>query len=318
MKRRTVTLAMSVLVLCALTLSACQALSPASIALVAVNPAPQEEKAAMAVIDQFFKAYEDYDVDTLLSLHTDDATWTWIDPGKNFPDFGPEGIMAGKGKAEIAAMFKYNRGDNGFTGYPVWTTVHGNTVEITGQWNNDYGREIGVPLVAHATFRLRQGKIYDWVWTCSPESSRRYMNTPDKIWNNKQLMVEINEEIYTKGKVELIDQYYASNYVRHEYAGDIVGLEAYKQYVQGLRAGFPDWKCTLEYVVAEGDMVVERFLCQGTQIGAWMGLPPTGKHIQFTSAVIHKIVDGKVVEDWVDYDSLGAMQQLGFVLAPGQ
>jgi predicted ester cyclase len=49
-----------------------------------------------------------------------------------------------------------------------------------------------------------------------------------------------------------------------------------------------------------------------------MGIPPTGKHIKFTATIIHKIADGKVVEDWVDHDSLGFMQQLGFELVPQQ
>ena len=62
--------------------------------------------------------------------------------------------MVGTGKDEIQAMFAMNRGDYGYTGYPLWSTVQGDTVTITGLWNNDFGREIGVPLIAHATFTL--------------------------------------------------------------------------------------------------------------------------------------------------------------------
>jgi predicted ester cyclase len=135
---------------------------------------------------------------------------------------------------------------------------------------------------------------------------------------NKQLMVSINEEIWNQGKLDLIDERYASNYVRHEYTGDVVGTEAYKQFIRTLHTGFPDWNCTAEDMLAAGDKVAVRWLCQVTHTGEWMGIPPTGKHIKFTATIIHKIADGKVVEDWVDHDSLGFMQQLGFELVPQQ
>ena len=56
-----------------------------------VPPAQQAEEAVMQTMDLFFEAYRIYDMDKMLSLHTDDTVWTWIDPGKNLPILGPEG-----------------------------------------------------------------------------------------------------------------------------------------------------------------------------------------------------------------------------------
>lgn len=158
------------LLLVALILSACQP-------IVAKPAAQQTEKAAMAVMNQFFEAYRVYDMDKMLSLYTDDAVWTWIDPGKNFPAFGAEGIWVGTGKAEIAEMFEFDRGEGGFIGYILWSQVQGNTIKTTELWESDYSHEIDVPLITQSIYTLREGKISDWHWTVSPESSTRFMNT---------------------------------------------------------------------------------------------------------------------------------------------
>jgi predicted ester cyclase len=44
-----------------------------------------------------------------------------------------------------------------------------------------------------------------------------------------------------------------------------------------------------------------------------MGVAPTGKRVTMTGISIHRIADGKIVEEWQQWDSLGLMQQLGVV-----
>jgi predicted ester cyclase len=50
---------------------------------------------------------------------------------------------------------------------------------------------------------------------------------------------------------------------------------------------------------------------EGTQDG-----PPTGRQAELEGITIHRIEDGKIVEEWERYDNLGFLQQLG--LAPEQ
>jgi len=160
----------TVLVLIALIFSACQP--------IVAKPAEQpSEKAAMQVMDEFFAAYRANDIDKLLALHTDDAVWTWIDPGKNFAAFGAEGKWVETGKDGIRKMFKFDRGEGGFTGYMLWSVVNGNTVKATELWESDYSHQIDVPLISESTYTLRNGKIAARLWVVSAESSKRFMNT---------------------------------------------------------------------------------------------------------------------------------------------
>jgi predicted ester cyclase len=59
------------------------------------------------------------------------------------------------------------------------------------------------------------------------------------------------------------------------------------------------------------DHVITRYTMLGTHTGPWMGLAPTGKKVSVPMMTIHRIRDGKIVEDWVLVGSLTLFQQLG-------
>ena len=49
-----------------------------------------------------------------------------------------------------------------------------------------------------------------------------------------------------------------------------------------------------------------------------MGIAPTGKQVTVTAISINRVANGKRVEEWLNFDALGMLQQLGVVPAPGQ
>jgi predicted ester cyclase len=75
-------------------------------------------------------------------------------------------------------------------------------------------------------------------------------------------------------------------------------------------------KVTIEDSVAEGDRVATRFTISGTHTGSFMGIAPTGKTIHVSASGIFRIVDGKATDNWVNFDALGMLQQLGAVPMP--
>jgi predicted ester cyclase len=64
--------------------------------------------------------------------------------------------------------------------------------------------------------------------------------------------------------------------------------------------------------------VVNRWTSRGTHQGDLMGIPPTGKQVTLTGTYVARIVGGKIIEEWGNFDALGMMQQLGVVPSPGQ
>ena len=61
-----------------------------------------------------------------------------------------------------------------------------------------------------------------------------------------------------------------------------------------------------------------RFTLRGTHKGDLMGIPATGKQVTMTGLDLFRLVDGKIVEELVEWDALGLLQQLGVVPTPEQ
>ena len=62
------------------------------------------------------------------------------------------------------------------------------------------------------------------------------------------------------------------------------------------RTAMPDWHSDLHQLVAENDIVVERFTATGTHQGPLMGVPGTGQTITLPGVNIFRIQDGKIVD----------------------
>lgn len=78
----------------------------------------------------------------------------------------------------------------------------------------------------------------------------------------------------------------------------------------------PDIQWRIEEMIAEGNMVAARYTATGTPQEEWIGVPPSGKKFESGGIFIARIENGKVVEQWEDYDLLGTFMQLGMELKP--
>ena len=127
-------------------------------------------------------------------------------------------------------------------------------------------------------------------------------------------------EIVTQGNLDTLEdvlaEVYAEDIVLHEPDEDVRGMEGLKQFVTMIRSAIPDLRITLEEDIAEGDKVVSRWRAQGTHQGELMGIAPMGNKVMITGITIHRIEEGKIVEEWENWDALGLMQQIGAIPSP--
>jgi len=137
---------------------------------------------------------------------------------------------------------------------------------------------------------------------------------------NKALVRRLMSEVFNRGNISLIDELFAPDFVEHEELppGIPAGSEGVKQLTTMFRSAFPDFKATINDIIAEGDKVVIRQTWSGTHKGEFMGIPPTGKSVSFGVIDTVRIAGGKIVEHWGQMDSMGMMQQLGAIPAPGE
>jgi steroid delta-isomerase-like uncharacterized protein len=80
---------------------------------------------------------------------------------------------------------------------------------------------------------------------------------------------------------------------------------------QHLWSAFPDWHETVLDTIAGEDKVMVLLKSAGTHLGTYVGLPATGKSMEYTSVDLYRIADGRIVENTWVFDALTLLSQLG-------
>jgi predicted ester cyclase len=142
---------------------------------------------------------------------------------------------------------------------------------------------------------------------------------PESAEALKAQVRQIVECAFNEGQVVDLAQIYAPTLVHHEPPHpDIVGLDAYRQEILGMRAAFPDLIFHLDEIIIEGSTWAGRFHLQGTNTGRlpYLNMPPTGKPMTMTGLFLLHRRDGLIVKSWVLSDNLGMLRQLGVISPP--
>ncbi len=81
--------------------------------------------------------------------------------------------------------------------------------------------------------------------------------------------------------------------------------------LQRMRSAFPDAHSTIEWMIADGDMVSCWVSTRGTHRGTWKGLEPTGRAVEMRGSISFLIRDGRVVDFWVCFNGPSVCDHLG-------
>jgi steroid delta-isomerase-like uncharacterized protein len=135
---------------------------------------------------------------------------------------------------------------------------------------------------------------------------------------NKASAHQFIEEVLNQGIMSRINELLAPDFVEHEELPPGVprDREGVTLLMTMLRSAFPDFKATIDDMIAEGDKVVVRMTWTGTQQGEFMGMPPSGKPMSIGVIDIFRMEKDKLVEHWGLSDTMSMMEQLGEMPAP--
>jgi steroid delta-isomerase-like uncharacterized protein len=138
------------------------------------------------------------------------------------------------------------------------------------------------------------------------------------IEENKAIAHRVPLEAFNQGKLEAIDETIADDVVDHSnpVPGMPTGKAGVKALVGALRSAFPDFKITIDFDIAEGDLVASYGTTTGTMKGDFAGMPASGKTAKWSAMHVVRIKDGKIVEHWQVQDQMSMLQQLGFMPEP--
>jgi predicted ester cyclase len=89
-----------------------------------------------------------------------------------------------------------------------------------------------------------------------------------------------------------------------------IGRDGFRAFIAGLLAAFGDNRHAIEDQIAEGDRVLTRWRWEGVHRGELFEIAPTGRRAELGGMNVDRVVDGRIVERWGQFDMLTLLRQL--------
>ena len=128
---------------------------------------------------------------------------------------------------------------------------------------------------------------------------------------NIALLKRYVNEIWNKQRIEIIEEFFSLDFISHYEYGDIKGINIWKEkHYEPLINAFSDLHVEVEDIIANGDCVVTRWEAQAVHTGEIFGVPPTGTKIKLSGMVWSKVIGGKIIELWNNWNLSYLVQYL--------
>lgn len=115
--------------------------------------------------------------------------------------------------------------------------------------------------------------------------------------DNKLLIKLFYEDIISNNRIEEIEKYVSPNCsVRIGENSIVVGMEGMKQHVIDVRKTYPDLTIRVIRQYTDKEYVISEIITEGTHLGEWLGIKPSGKKLVITGVNIDRLENGKIVE----------------------
>jgi steroid delta-isomerase-like uncharacterized protein len=143
--------------------------------------------------------------------------------------------------------------------------------------------------------------------------------------NNGPTNVTANERVVEAFLQDVVNEHngdHATSYLTPdmEWYGGTVGTVSGSENVAGLFSGvvaaFPDIHLTIEDIFGEGDKVVVRVVVSGTQKGPILGIPASGRQVQWDGVDLYHLREGKISNIWAGDDWTALLNDTGAYKAP--
>jgi len=119
------------------------------------------------------------------------------------------------------------------------------------------------------------------------------------------------DEVWNKGRREVVAEMLTPESVLHESGADTVGADGFYPFFDRFRAAFSGIRVNVEDTIAQGDKISVRWSFTGKHTGDGLGVAPSGITVHLTGISIFRVADNKLVEAWQNWDMLGMMEQIG-------
>lgn len=126
--------------------------------------------------------------------------------------------------------------------------------------------------------------------------------------DNVRLVERFYDEVINERRLEVIDELISDDFVHNgEHRGRVGQRAVYEAFL----SSFPDLKSEVLEIFASGGKVAVHRRWTATHQGAFNGIAPTGRPVDFQSMAMITIRNGQIAEYHGVLDLFTAMQQIG-------
>ncbi|PAY16835.1 ester cyclase [Rhodopirellula sp. SM50] len=155
-------------------------------------------------------------------------------------------------------------------------------------------------------YRSSQTTLLTFRWEAMDNAS----NSSEAL--NKTRVTEFIEKVLRSGQDELLSEYVSPTHIDHNNKSPTdQPIEDLRKHIRGFRRAYPDLEVSIDFQIAEGDMVMSRLTYVGTQTLGYLGFGPTGKRMRMVGAKIMRLSGGLIVETWGYFNTLEAFDEFG-------
>jgi steroid delta-isomerase-like uncharacterized protein len=129
---------------------------------------------------------------------------------------------------------------------------------------------------------------------------------------NEAVVRRFYDELWNQWKLDVADEIVSEKLrFRGSRGAELIGREAFKEYMEATRAGFPDWHNRIDELLAVADRVVTRMTWSGTHTGTFANVEATGARVEYPGAAFFRLAGGMIEEAWVVGDTQPLWRALG-------
>ena len=143
------------------------------------------------------------------------------------------------------------------------------------------------------------------------------MAVDNTIEKNKKIVRAFIEAAFNQHQAKQAAEYLTPDMKWHGGTlGTVEGRENFAGLVSAIVSALPDLRNVERDIIGERDIVMVRALVEGTHKGDLLGIPASGKHVQWDAVDVYRVVDGKIAEEWAADDLLAFVYGVGAYTPP--
>ena len=140
---------------------------------------------------------------------------------------------------------------------------------------------------------------------------------PASVAENKRVVQAFMQDVLNNHRGDHAVRYLTPGMSWHS---GTVGTVAGRDNVAGLMTtvvtSIPDLHASVKDIFGQGNEVVVRLVVSGTQKGPLLGIPASGRPVQWDAIDLYHLHDGKISEEWAGEDFVAFLHDTGTYKAP--